>query len=88
MFIGKVNLAKKNEQHKVSELLLRKKNLEMKLEQLKYHKLLKTISANCKLSLTRNEFTKKPSSIYEENPQDPKMGIRSNVYFYDSLIRD
>ena len=38
--------------------------------------------------MTQNEWTKKPSSIYEENPQDPKMGIRSNVYFYDSLIKD
>ena len=88
MFLGKVNLAKKHEQHKVETLLRRKENLESKLEQLKYHKLLKTISANCKLSLKKNEFTREPTSIYQENPQDPKMSIRSNVYFYENLIKD
>ena len=50
---------------------------------------MKTISANSKLSITqKGEFTKKPTSIYEENPTDPKMSIRSNLYFYDNLIKD
>ena len=32
MFMGKVNMAKKTEQHKVDKLLKRKENLETKLE--------------------------------------------------------
>ena len=60
----------------------------MKLEHLKYHKLLRTISANCKSSIHQKEYSKKPTSIYEENPVDPKMGIRANIYFYENLIKE
>ena len=82
-------MARKTEAHKVQKLIARKNNLEARLEHLKYHKLMKTISANSKLSITqKGEFTKKPTSIYEENPTDPKMSIRSNLYFYDNLIKD
>ena len=88
MFMVKVNSARKQEAHKVEKLLRRKERLEIKLEHLKYHKLLKTISANCKSSMNQKEFSKPPSSIYEENPTDPKMGIRANVYFYDNLIKE
>ena len=38
--------------------------------------------------MNQHEFTKKPSSIYDENPADPKMGIPSNIYFYDNLIKE
>ena len=41
MFMTKVNQAKREEHHKVEELLRRKEKLEGKLEALKYHKLLK-----------------------------------------------
>ena len=88
MFMTKVNQAKREEHHKVQELLKRKEKLEGKLEALKYHKLLKQISGTCKSSMHQHEFTKKPTSIYEENPADPKMGIPSNVYFYDNLIKE
>ena len=41
MFMTKVNQAKREEHHKVEELLRWKEKLEGKLEALKYHKLLK-----------------------------------------------
>ena len=66
----------------------RKEKLEGKLEQLRYHKLLKQISGSARKSMNQHEFTKKPTSIYEENPADPKMGIPSNIYFYDNLIKE
>ena len=44
MFMTKVNQAKREQHHKVEELLRRKEKLEGKLEALKYHKLLKQIS--------------------------------------------
>ena len=51
MFMTKVNKAKREENHKVEELLKRKEKLEGKLEALKYHKLLKQISGTCKSSM-------------------------------------
>ena len=32
--------------------------------------------------------TKRPSSIYEENPVDPRVGIPSNTYMFESIVRD
>jgi hypothetical protein len=54
---------------------------------MKYSKLLKNLSMTNSLMNSKNKGTV-PSSIYEENPIDPKLGIPANTYMFDNIIHD
>lgn len=71
----------------VKMIFRRKEALEQKLFKMKYHKLLKTI-ADASSMASNKEKLKQVSSIYEENPIDPKLGIPQNTYMFDNMIKD
>ena len=54
---------------------------------MKYAKLLRTLSDASYLQEAK-ERTKQPSSIHEENPVDPKIGIPANTYMFESIVKD
>ena len=67
----------------------RKDALESKLFQMKYSKLLRAISDSTRMaSSTRGGFAEKISSIYEENPSDPKTEIPANKFMFENIIKD
>jgi len=54
---------------------------------MKYGKLLKTLSDQTYLQKTGAKNSN-PSSIYEENPVDPRVGIPANTYMFDNVVKD
>jgi len=86
-YMAKARRARRGHQLMVKSLYRRKEALENKLFQMKYAKLLKHISANNSLMAT-STIQNKPSSIYEENPSDPKMGIPANDFLLASVVKD
>ena len=56
---------------------------------MKYSKLLHAISdSNRVLTTGGGCFNDKISSIYEENPTDPKTDIPSNKFMFENIIKD
>lgn len=85
--LAKTNMAKKNEKRLLKQIWKRKEALETMLFKMKYDKLLKTLAGgNYMISQMRKE--KGPSSIYIENPQDPKVDIPSNIFMFNNIIKD
>ena len=53
---------------------------------MKYAKLLRTLTDQSKTQIQNHK--RHPSSIYEENPVDPKVDIPANKYMFESTIKD
>ena len=87
--MAKARLAKKSQKMVVQEIYRRKDALENKLFQMKYTKLLRAISSsNRMLNAGSGTFAGKVSSIYEENPSDPKTEIPANKFMFENIIKD
>lgn len=55
---------------------------------MKYSKLLRAISDSNRVLTTAGGFAAKVSSIYEENPSDPKTDIPANKFMFENIIKD
>jgi len=55
---------------------------------MKYSKLLRAISDSNRHYTTSKGLQDKISSIYEENPSDPKSDIPANKFMFETVIRD
>lgn len=55
---------------------------------MKYSKLLRAISDSNRVLTTSGGFSEKLSSIYEENPSDPKTDIPANKFMFENVIKD
>mmetsp|Transcript_2165 Transcript_2165/g.2999 ORF Transcript_2165/g.2999 Transcript_2165/m.2999 type:complete len:127 (+) Transcript_2165:149-529(+) len=55
---------------------------------MKYSKLLRAISDSNRHYATSKGMQDKISSIYEENPSDPKSDIPANKFMFETVIRD
>jgi len=55
---------------------------------MKYAKLLKNLSGSNSSLLNSKSKETAPSSIYVENPLDPKIGIPANTFAFDYIIHD
>lgn len=70
----------------VKQIFKRKEALENKLFKMKYSKLLRTLTDQSRTQIA--DQRRHPSSIYEENPVDPKVDIPANKYMFDVTIKD
>ena len=86
--MAKAKLAKKSNQVVIQQIYRRKDALENKLFQMKYSKLLRAISDSNRVLTVSGGFAQKISSIYEENPSDPKTDIPANRFMFENIIKD
>lgn len=85
-FMARAKNAKKSEQVAVKSIFKRKEALETKLFKMKYAKLLRIITDQSRHQSLNQE--RHPTSIYEENPVDPKIDIPANKYMFETTIKD
>lgn len=55
---------------------------------MKYTKLLTAISDSDRVYTTNGGIGARISSIYEENPQDPKIDIPQNKFLFNNIIKE
>ena len=72
---------------RIKQIFKRKEALESKLFKMKYAKLLKTLADQSYHKINQAQKSK-VSSIYIENPRDPKVGIPANTYMFENVIKD